>query len=580
MRTIETDVLVVGAGPAGLAASALLARHEVAAITISRYSGTAPTPRAHITNQRTMEIMRDLGIEGDVRAAAMPDRDMGDNIWAISIAGRELARAKAWGAGVDRKGDYEASSPCRMCNIGQHELEPILLEAALDRGAQVWFSHELTSIVERGGAVWATVLDRSSGEEYQVRAKYAIGADGGRSTVVSQLGFEMEGESGLGHAVNIWFEADLARYREHRPGALFYTIKPSKDFWLGSGTFVTVRPWNEFVLIVVYDPSVQDFDLSEEAVLARVREEVGDPDVEIKVKDVSQWQLNHLVASTYRKGRVFIAGDAAHRHPPANGLGSNTSIQDSYNLAWKLSLVLRGLAGEELLETYDQERQPVGRQVVNRAMASAGLFGQFPGVFGVSNDQTEAEGYAALEGFFSDTEDGRARRAKFQEVAEQNNHHFNANGVELGQRYSSTAVVTDGQVPPTYERDPELYYHRTTFPGAYLPHAWVVHHGKTISTLDLAGDGEFTLLTGIGGEAWGIAAQKVAKEFGIPLRLHSVGRGQEYDDAWGDWARLREVGDHGAVLVRPDRYIAWRSADMVDDPSASLRRALGTVLAR
>ncbi|WP_093176194.1 FAD-dependent monooxygenase [Sinosporangium album] len=579
MRTVDTDVLVVGAGPSGLTASALLAREGVDAITVNKYAGTAHTPRAHITNQRAMEVFRDLGIEERVRARALPGDHMGDNVWATSFAGRELARMKAWGAGIDRKADYEAASPCGMCNIGQHDLEPVLLDAARDFGADLRFGTELVDIRQDGDGVYATVRERAGGDTYAIRSKYVIGADGGRSTVASELGFGMDGEMGLGYAVNVWLEADLTKYRAHRPGALFFTIQPGRDFWLGAGTYITVKPWNEFVLIVMYDPAVEQIDLSEEAMLARARATIGDPSVEIRIKDISQWQMNRVVATEYRKGRAFLVGDAAHRHPPANGLGSNTSVQDSFNLAWKLALVLGGKAGEALLDSYHDERQPVGRQVVDRAWASVGPTAKIPAILGVRAGQGDEEGAAALDTFFSDTDEGRERRARLQEVLAENNYQFNAHGVELGQRYVSGAVVPDGTPAPPYTRDEQLHYHPTTYPGAYLPHAWVEHDHRRVSTLDVVGDGAFTVITGVGGEGWLLAAEKVAAEFGVTVVGRVVGSGLEYDDVYGDWARIREIDERGALLVRPDRHIAWRSMDRVADPVAALREAMRHVLA-
>ncbi len=579
MSTIETDVLVVGAGPAGLTAAALLARSNVDALTVTKYPGTAHTPRAHITNQRAMEIYRELGVEDRIRDVAMPNEWMGDNVWATSFAGRELARMKAWGTSAERKSDYEAASPSAMCNVGQHLLEPILLDAARQYGADIDFATELLEITQSGDAVQATVRDHATGATHLIKAKYAIGADGGRSTVAQCLEFPLEGQSGLGYAVNVWLEADLSKYRAHRPGALFFTIQPGKDFWLGSGTYICVKPWTEWVLIVVYDPAVEQIDLSEQAMLARARATIGDPDVDVRIKDISQWQLNHVIATQYRKGRVFLAGDAAHRHPPANGLGSNTSVQDSYNLAWKLALVLKGKAGESLLDTYHDERHPVGKQVIDRALESVGLIAPIPSLFGVAPGQTDEDGAGALDEYFADSDTGRARRRQLEATLKANDYHFNAHGVELGQRYRSAAVIRGTGTDPTNARDPERYYQPTTFPGASLPHAWLEHKRRPTSTLDLAGHGRFTLITGIGGEAWLGAADAVAAELEIDLEGVQVGAGLEHCDVYDDWKHLSEIDERGCVLVRPDRHIAWRSVDTDPNPTETLRDVLRAVLA-
>ncbi|MFC7344213.1 FAD-dependent oxidoreductase [Saccharopolyspora griseoalba] len=580
MRTVDTDVLVVGAGPAGLTASALLARQRVDAITISRHPGTAHSPRAHITNQRTAEVFRDLGLEPRLRAVATPNHLMGNNVWATSLAGEEIARLKSWGTGVDRAADYAAASPCAMCNAPQHLLEPVLLEGAAENGADVRFSTELIDIAQTEDAVVARVRERTAGAEYTIRARYAIGADGGRSLVADRAGFALDGEMGLGAALNMWLEVDLSRYTAHRPGVLYWTAQPGNNYWVGSGTWICVRPWTEWVLLCMYDPTEGEPDLSEPAVVERARASIGDPDVDVRVKDVSKWQINRVVATEYRRGRIFLAGDAAHRHPPANGLGTNTSIQDSFNLAWKLGMVLRGRAGEGLLDTYDAERRPVGRAVVDRAMRSVRDMRPIPDALGFYPGQTSEDGWAALHELFSDAEGAADRRRALDEAIALQNYQFNAHGVELGQQYSSDAVVDDGTPLPEPLRDPELYHQPTTHPGAPLPHAWIQRGAQQISTLDLAGGDRFALIVGSGGGPWVAAASAIARETGIDLPVRTVDYRGEYHDVLGRWRRLREVGDDGALLVRPDRHIAWRSFDMPESPRDALRAALLQVLSR
>ncbi len=578
MRTIDTDVLVVGAGPAGLTASALLARAGIAAITITKYASTASSPRAHITNQRTMEVFRDLGIEDAVRAIATPRDLMGNNVWATSFAGREIARLMTWGSGPARRGDYDAASPSSMCNAPQHLLEPILLDGARSHGADVRFSTELITLSQTDGAVRAVVQDRVTGEQHEVRARYAIGADGGRSTVADQVGIAMEGESGLGAAVNVWLDADLTRYTAHRPGSLYWMSQPGNNFWVGSGTWICVRPWTEWVLLFMYDPARGEPDLSPEALLERAQQTIGDPDVEVTIKSVGQWQINHVLASTYRRGRVFLAGDAAHRHPPANGLGTNTSIQDSYNLAWKLAAVLSGTAGEALLDSYDAERRPVGRQVVDRALKSVGDMRPVADALGFRPDQSMEAGWASLDELSENSAAGARRRTELAGAVELQNYQFNAHGVEMGQQYSSGAVVPDGEPAPEPERDPELYYTPSTRPGGRLPHAWLQHGSAVVSTLDACSPDRLTLLVGLAGEPWSRAAERIAAELDVPLTVRRVGYQQTFSDVYGDWRRQSGIREEGCLLVRPDRHVAWRSAELPDDPLEALREVVVQVL--
>jgi 2,4-dichlorophenol 6-monooxygenase len=576
MKLIETDVLVVGAGPAGLTASALLARAGVRAIGITKYGGTADSPRAHITNQRTVEVLRDLGVEGRLREAAMPQNIMGTQIFATSFAGMELSRTMAWGAGIDRTTDYERASPSAMCNISQHKLEPIILEAALRHGAQIRFNSELVDLRQDREAVTAKIRDRLSESEYEICCKYLIGADGGRSIVASKAGFEFEGQFNIGEAISVWLDADLTKYTAHRSGAIAFIAPQSGDIWMSIWPCVTPwTEWNPFFFRHGWAPGSTD----ENVLKGYIRDAIGDPEVPFTIRKITRWQVNHVVATEYRMGRVFLAGDAAHRHSPANGLGSNTSVQDSYNLAWKLALVLSGRANDSLLDSYSKERQPVGRQVVNRAMKSHNEIEPWSQAAGLRPGMSKEDARANLDELFGASDRGEQRRRALLAGVQLMDYQFNAHGVELGQRYRSGAIRSTEPFPE-YQRDPELFFQPDTVPGSHLPHVWVQHDGEQVSTLDVAEYGGFTLLTGIDGQAWTEAAKTVATELGVQIKAAGVGLRQEFDDLQGEWTKIRGVSDRGCVLVRPDRFVAWRSWGLPSDPTAELRRVMVSLLGR
>jgi 2,4-dichlorophenol 6-monooxygenase len=582
MADIETDVLIIGTGPAGSATAALLASYGVENMAINRYRWLANTPRAHITNQRTMEVLRDLGreVEAEGYLHASPQEIMGENVFCTAIAGEELGRLKTWGTHPTSKAEHLLSSPSEMNDLPQTFMEPLLFKTACARGTQARMSTEYVSHVQDAEGVTTTCRDRLTGKDFTVRSKYLVGADGGNSLVAQHLGLPFEGKMGVAGSMNILFKADLARYVAHRPSVLYWVLQPGSNVGgIGMGLVRMIRPWNEWLINWGYDISQGVPEVDNTFAEGVARDLIGDPDIDIEITSVSTWTVNNCYATRTQKGRVFCMGDAIHRHPPSNGLGSNTSIQDGFNLAWKLAMVLKGQAGPGLLETYSEERAPIARQIVTRANQSIEEFGPIFGALGLLDSIDPVKMQENMDRRCEDGSAAENQRSALREAIAFKAYEFDAHGVEMNHRYKSAGVATDGQPEPAFTKNPELHFEQTTWPGARLPHAWLFGEGnRKASTLDLCGHGKFTLLTGIGGQAWVDAAETLSAELGLPLMAHVIGPRQTWQDHYGDWARAREVGDAGVVLVRPDHHVAWRSEGLAADPAGELRRVLKAIL--
>lgn len=513
-----------------------------------------------------------------------------DGRWCYSMAGEEFARIHSWGNQPDRQGDYYAASPCKHVDLPQTLLEPIVVREATVKGWKVRFDTAFVKYTRETptSPITSTITDAVSGMSYTIRSKYLFGCDGARSQVMRQLETPLKREPGQGLAINIHARADLTKHMEHRTGNLHWIFQPDRAHppWAWSCILRMVKPWHEWMFIVLPEPGFTDFNIlpSHTQLLERMRLWIGDDSIQLEILDVAKWNINEVVAERYSDGNIFCLGDSVHRHPPFNGLGSNTCVQDAFNLAWKLAYVERGLAGPPLLDSFSLERQPIGEGVIRRA--NQGLRDHLPvyEALGVlPTDITErTRQFAELS---APTEAGRERRAKLNDAIKYTEHEFGGIGIEMNQRYDSSAVYLADEVEsrPLLPADPVLQYQISTYPGSRLPHAWINRRKPAeapISTIDLAGHGAFSLITGIGGDEWKNAAIGATRKLGVTINVAAIGWKQEWEDVYGDWARKREVEEHGCVLMRPDRTICWRSITLRDDAETALVRVLRVVLSR
>ncbi len=585
---IEVPVLIVGGGGCGLTASILLSDFGIEHLLVERHASTSILPKAHYLNQRTMEVFRQHGVADSIYAVGTPMENMSKVRWRTTLGGDEPLDAltfyeiDAFGGGKVAP-VYTRDSACPSTNYPQIRLEPLLRRHAEERGpGRVRFGHELTALAQDAEGVTATITDLDSGQSFTVRAAYVVAADGGK-TVGPALGIAMHGVRNIARIVSSHISADLSAWWDEAC-LINWFINPDREGTFGSGAMVPMGPtWGrqseEWVVHFNFGPDDPEaFD--EQTVVPHLRELLKLPDLDLEVHKVSNWVLEAVLAERYQDGRIFLAGDAAHRHPPTTGLGLNTAVQDAHNLAWKLAAVIRGDAGPALLDSYQAERQPIGARNVDWAMFTALNHSVLDAGMGFSPVMPPEARRATFEAYFADTPMGATRRARAAEVIETQRTEFQAHDLEIGFVYHEGAVVGDGTPAPV--PDPMGgEYQPTTRPGHRLPHAWIERDGVRRSTHDLAGaDAAFVLVTGRDGAAWRAAAGEVAEALGVELVCAAIGDGLDYADSDGRWAEVRDIGDDGAVLVRPDNHVAWRSVGAHGQPQAQLRHALETVLAR
>ncbi|AZM48652.1 aromatic ring hydroxylase [Streptomyces sp. WAC 06738] len=585
MDAIEVPVLIVGGGGCGLSASIFLSDLGVEHLLVERHTDTSRLPRAHYLNQRTMDIFRQHGLVDVVHEHSAPVEMFGRVRWQTSLTGdgpldaRVIHEMDAFGGGA-LTDVYAEHGPVLPAKLPQLRLEPEMRRRAeKDNPGGVLFGHELTAFTDKGDRVVAEIRDVATGGTSTVTAQYVIAADGGR-TIGTQLGVRMEGVPSMLNVTTAYLTADLSRWW-HDGTIITWFVNPYRpDF---SCTLMEMGPtWGKNCEEWALHFNPGDADRGDpDAMIARIREVLGIPDLELTLHRISQWTVEGVVADRYRQGRVLIVGDSAHRQPPTTGLGLNGGVQDVHNLAWKLAAVVSGSADDGLLDSYEAERRPVGKRNVEWGLstwfhhkvvteAAVGLGAHIP-------VERRTSVFAA---FFDSSPVGRAVRARAAEILNTHRSECQALDLEVGFAYEEGALVTDGTEPPA--RAALLNeYHPTTRPGHMLPHAWIERNGERLSTHDLVGRaGGFVLIAGPEGKAWCDAASEAAEKLSVPLTTVRIGDGAEYTPADGRWAAVREITDDGAVLVRPDHHVAWRSRTAGDDPAAALGDALSRILAR
>ncbi|MFB7779552.1 FAD-dependent oxidoreductase [Streptomyces bauhiniae] len=537
----RVPVLIVGGSLVGLSMSVFLGRLGVRHMLVERHSGTSIHPRGRGNNVRTMELFRVAGVEPDIKAAASLLADNHGILQTPTLVGD----AGEWlFKNIDPGGGLARFSPTAWCLCSQNDLEPVLLDSARELGGDLRYFHQMESFEQDAAGVTATVFDRNTEERFTVRADYLVAADGPRSPVRRALGIGQSGPGDLFANVSVTFRSRaLADAVGDRRFICCYLTHPDAD-----GALLPVDNKENWVFHAPWHPERGETldDFTEERLRDHIRRAVGADELDVKITGMASWRAAERVADLYSSGRVFLAGDSAHEMSPTGAFGSNTGIQDAHNLAWKLSAVLSGWAGPGLLESYGAERRPVATATSARASARS--------------VEHSHPGFAPAPGV------GGAKRGGILNVV-------------LGYRYPAGAVLG---ADPYAEVVPDALA-LDGRPGSRAPHLWLRRGGLRLSTLDLY-ERSMVLLTDSPDDAgWYAAARRVAAEDGVALDAYRLGPTPDadltYDTEGDDWAKAHGTTADGAVLIRPDGFVAWRATSAAADPDTVLREALTSLLA-
>jgi len=513
------DVLVVGAGPVGLTAGLLFQRMGINAILVDRRGTMNRHPKARNLKVRGVEIFRTLGIEAAIREGEFP-REARRVMWLESFCGEEIAKISI---------DNELAtrySPCEPAALSQARLEDLLRNSIKEDHVSIQYGTEFIDFVEEKDSIVAT-LKKETGETFQIRAKYLLAADGARSPIRKLLEIPVIGKEDLGKFVSIYFKADPYPIAPYRPSAMY--------FMLGEASFgriiQSVNCKDEWLMGIKLSSEMEtnDTDFHTEYCLQFIRETFEIADLKIEILDIDFWHMRVQIAQHFRKGRVFLAGDAAHLLTPAGGYGLQTGIEDVHNLCWKLAYVIQGKMSEEILDTYHVERFPTVQSNMDWSRGNT-------------------KGYTEIihAGKSGD-------RKKLQDLISSQWPILNSIGQDIGFSYQSSLVIPDGTQELAITA---THYLPNARPGSRAPHLWLQGPDRVISTIDLFVD-SFTLLTDSDGESWSKAHLSI--NLALSFRCVIIGENGDYKDINNDFHELYGIERGGAVLVRPDGHVYWRS---------------------
>lgn len=559
----QPQVVIVGAGPVGLSCALELGRAGIVVLLLERRTELSDQPRAHVVNARTMELFRSWDLGTQVRSDGLAPELATSFGWATEMSANEFAVL-----GYIDEQTAEHYSPERLCSCAQDLIEQRLIAAVRAQPTvSLEFGRDVVGYRADGyGAVVEVSTD--GGELETINTRFVVAADGAASTLRQLGGIAMERSMPLGRRVNIWFDADLRPWSRSRPFILWFIHHVTTQ-----GIFIALDGAERWVYSVEMTPDEDVTDYSIERCRNLIRSAVGAADIDPVIRNIGMWTVDMGVAETFRRGPLFLAGDAAHSFPPMGGFGMNSGIQDAHNLAWKLVHVCSGVAGDRLLDTYDVERRPVATFNAEQSMLNAQR--QQAAATALTDPDTLA--------LLGAPEGGHLRSAVAAGISGLR-EEFHSLGQQFGHLYSGAGVVDDGS---PIRKSTITEYAMCARPGARAPHARLRRGAQRhLSTIDLV-TGKWTILSAGDRRQWTDAAGSARTHTGLPIEVHAVdSTGGPVADAEcliddklpGYWRDLYELHEGGAVLVRPDGHVAARWQSRPPDAGNAIIAVLRAIL--
>ncbi|KIW00321.1 uncharacterized protein PV09_08208 [Verruconis gallopava] len=548
MAAESVPVLIVGGGVGGLSSSLFLAQHGIKSMIIERHSTTSIHPRARSVNARTMEIYRRLGIVDEIRKAGACISASAGMFHGPSL--KEVIDARPRREGGQKfpfTWVMESVTPVNGTFVTQDMLEPVLVNEARRQGVDIRFYTEFVGFEQDEEVVTASVKKRDTEETFSINAQYLIAADGAKSPVRQQLKIPVSGRGSFGKLLNILFKADLEDLVRDREFSLCL-IERSEVV----GLFTSVNNTDVWVFHLHYDPAKGEGpeDFPPEKCKDLIRLALGIPGIEIDIKSILPWEPSIRVANHLKQGRVFLVGDSAHQMPPYAGQGANSAVASAHNLAWKLAAVLNGQAENALLETYEAERLPVGREAAEISAIGCDEKGMLPVKKNWEFFKSMASKLFIVAGF--------------------------------GYGYNSAAITSESILPLggwTWRpwTLPSLMFSIDGRPGRRVPHVWIKRNGERISTIDLCGK-NFVLFAGSEATGWLAAAKKLSSTSSVNIDTYCIGPRGDLTARSGVFETASGISSTGALLVRPDDFVVWRARRQNKDAESLLEQAIKKAL--